>query len=212
MKEKFVITIGRQLGSGGKAVGERLSEAFGIPVYDKRLIKFAAQQSGLGQEFFEQADEKGSSKGMLTTLLGYLRSPFTGGDALYDNCLHRDSLFKVQSDVIRDLSGRESCIFVGRCADYILRDNPRCVNLFVTADRSDRIARLSRLHGIAPHEAETMIVEADRKRSDYYNYYSNRTWGAADTYHLCINSSVLGIDATAEFVRRFILQRFPDLA
>ena len=117
MNEKFVINIGRQLGSGGKAVGERLAERFGIPVYDKRLIKMAAEHSGFGQEFFEKADEK-PAKGFFATLLGYLRSPFAGDDAIYNNPLSHDALFKMQSDVIRQLAERESCIFVGRCADY----------------------------------------------------------------------------------------------
>ena len=121
MNEKFVINIGRQLGSGGKAVGERLAERFGIPVYDKRLIKMAAEHSGFGQEFFEKADEK-PAKGFFATLLGYLRSPFAGDDAIYNNPLSHDALFKMQSDVIRQLAERESCIFVGRCADYILRE------------------------------------------------------------------------------------------
>ena len=143
MNEKFVINIGRQLGSGGKAVGERLAERFGIPVYDKRLIKMAAEHSGFGQEFFEKADEK-PAKGFFATLLGYLRSPFAGDDAIYNNPLSHDALFKMQSDVIRQLAERESCIFVGRCADYILREHPRCVNIFVSASREDRIERLVR--------------------------------------------------------------------
>lgn len=191
MNEKFVINIGRQLGSGGKAVGERLAERFGIPVYDKRLIKMAAEHSGFGQEFFEKADEK-PAKGFFATLLGYLRSPFAGDDAIYNNPLSHDALFKMQSDVIRQLAERESCIFVGRCADYILREHPRCVNIFVSASREDRIERLVRTRRLTPEAAEQLMDSTDEKRADYYNYYSNRTWGAAATYHLCIDSSVLG--------------------
>lgn len=210
MKEKFVINIGRQLGSGGKAVGERLAKTFGIPVYDKRLIKMAAEQSGFCQEFFEKADEK-PSKGFLSTLLGYLRNPVTGDDGIYNNPLSHDALFKMQSDVIRERAEQESCIFVGRCADYILRDHPHCVNLFISASREDRIARLVSLHGITPEEAEKMMDTADEKRAEYYNYYSNRTWGAASTYHLCIDSSVLGIDGTAAFAEEFIRKKLKDI-
>ena len=152
MNEKFVINIGRQLGSGGKAVGERLAERFGIPVYDKRLIKMAAEHSGFGQEFFEKADEK-PAKGFFATLLGYLRSPFAGDDAIYNNPLSHDALFKMQSDVIRQLAERESCIFVGRCADYILREHPRCVNIFVSASREDRIERLVRTRRKRPNSS-----------------------------------------------------------
>ena len=186
MNEKFVINIGRQLGSGGKAVGERLAERFGIPVYDKRLIKMAAEHSGFGQEFFEKADEK-PAKGF--------------------NPLSHDALFKMQSDVIRQLAERESCIFVGRCADYILREHPRCVNIFVSASREDRIERLVRTRRLTPEAAEQLMDSTDEKRADYYNYYSNRTWGAAATYHLCIDSSVLGIDGTAAFAEEFIRKK-----
>ena len=120
------------------------------------------------------------------------------------NCLSNDALFKVQSDVIRKLAAEKSCLFVGRCADYILRDNPRCVNVFVSASREDRIARLCCLHGISENEAEEMMNRADKKRSEYYNYYSYKTWGMASTYHLCIDSSVLGIEKTVDFIEEFV--------
>lgn len=206
MNERFVINIGRQLGSGGKAVGERLAARFGIPVYDKRLIRLAAERSGFGQEFFERADEK-PAEGLLATLLGYLRSPFAGDDALSDNPLSPDALFKTQSDVIRQLAERESCIFVGRCADYILRDHPRCVNLFISASREDRIRRLADTHGLTPAAAAQLMDSTDAGRATYYNHYSNRTWGAAATYHLCLDASALGLDATADFAEEFIRRR-----
>ena len=120
------------------------------------------------------------------------------------NVLSNDALFKIQSDVIRDLAGRESCIFVGRCADYILRDHPRAVNVFISADEEDRIERLCRLHGITPEEARTRMRRTDASRADYYNYYSSRTWGEAATYHLCVNSSTLGgEEGTADFILEF---------
>ena len=206
MKAKFVINIGRQLGSGGKAVGERLAQTFGIPVYDKRLIKMAAEQSGFCQEFFERADEK-PAKGFLTTLLGYLRSPIAGDETILNNPLSHDALFKMQSDVIRQRAEQESCIFVGRCADYILREHPRCANIFISSTREDRIARLRRIHGISDEEAESMMAKADKKRSEYYNYYSYKTWGAAASYHLCIDSSVLGIEGTVDFIEEFVSKK-----
>ena len=166
----------------------------------------AAEQSGFGQEFFERADEK-PAEGLLTTLLGYLRSPFFGDDALSDNPLSHDALFKTQSDVIRQLAESESCIFVGRCADYILREHPRCVNLFISASREDRIERLVRTRGITPEAALQLIDTTDAKRAAYYNYYSNRTWGAAATYHLCLDASALGIDGTAAFAEEFIRRK-----
>ena len=206
MEDKFVINIGRQLGSGGKAVGEAVARRLGIGVYDKQLINLAAEQSGLCPEVFERVDEK-ESRNLFSTLVAYLRSPFVGSEYAGSNVLSNDALFKIQSDVIRDLAARESCIFVGRCADYILREHPRCVNIFVSASREDRIERLVRTRRLTPEAAEQLMDSTDEKRADYYNYYSNRTWGAAATYHLCIDSSVLGIDGTAAFAEEFIRKK-----
>lgn len=202
MEDKFVINIGRQLGSGGKSVGEILSRRLGVRVYDKQLINLAAEQSGLCPEFFEQADEK-QARSIFSTLIGYLRAPFSGEDGAMGDVLGSDALFKIQSDVIRDLAARESCIFVGRCADYILREHPRCVNVFISAETADRCERLCASHGITPAQAREMMAGTDRRRSDYYNYYSSRTWGEAATYHLCIDSSALGLEGTADLILDF---------
>ena len=135
-QDKFVINIGRQLGSGGKAVGEALGRRLGVHVYDKQLINLAAEQSGLCTELFEQADEK-KSRSLFSSLIGYLRMPFASEEGSVTDVLSSEALFKIQSDVIRDIASRESCIFVGRCADYILRDHPRAVNVFVTGRSAD---------------------------------------------------------------------------
>lgn len=212
MEDKFVINIGRQLGSGGKSVGERIARQLGVPLYDKQLINLAAEQSGLCPELFEKVDEK-ESKSLFSTLIGYLRAPFAGDDGGMTNVLSNDALFKIQSDVIRDIAARESCVLVGRCADYILREHRRCVNVFITADEADRCARLCRSHGITSEQARTLMARTDARRADYYNYYSSRTWGEAATYHLCVNSSVLGVEGTAEYVLDFaarkLKMRFP---
>lgn len=203
MKELFVINIGRQLGSGGKDIGEIIARRLGIRLYDKELLTLAAQQSGLCPEFFEKADEKGA-RNVFSTMIAYLRSPFAGDMGNVTNVLSNDALFKIQSDVIRDIAARESCVFVGRCADYILRDHPRAVNVFVAADRADRCERLCRQCGITPGEAEARMDREDARRAAYYNYYSSGTWGMASTYHLCVDSSVLGIDGTVDFVLEFV--------
>lgn len=204
---KYFINIGRQLGSGGKLIGEKIARRLGIPLYDKQLINLAAEQSGISPEFFERADEK-ESRSLFASLLGYLRSPFSGGEAgMTTGVLSSEALFKIQSDVIRDLASRESCVFVGRCADYILRDYPRIVNVFITGDRSDRGERLCRLHGITPSEAEELMTRTDAKRASYYNYFSCGTWGMASTYHLCVDSSMLGIDGTVDFILEFVSRK-----
>lgn len=206
MNPNYIINIGRQLGSGGKEIGEKLATCLGIGFYDKELINLASEESGLCKEFFENADEK-ASQGLIGGLFG-MRFPFISEGAMPGiNCLSNDALFKVQSDVIRRLAAEKSCLFVGRCADYILRENPRCVNVFISASKEDRISRLCRIHGIDEEAAETMMEKADKKRSEYYNYYSYKTWGAAATYHLCIDSSSLGIDGTVDFVETFIVNK-----
>ena len=209
-REKFVINIGRQLGSGGKLIGEIIARRLGVKLYDKELINLAARESGLCAECFEQADERGR-KGGFARLIGYLRAPFAGYEGgNTNNILANESLFRIQSDVIRDIAARESAIFVGRCADYILRENPRCVNVFITADEQNRCARLcERLH-CTEEEARALMERTDGQRASYYNYYSSRTWGEAATYHLCVNSSVLGDEGTADFILEFAARKLHE--
>ena len=203
MNETFVINIGRQLGSGGRQIGEKLSAEFGIGFYDKELIQLASKESGLGKEFFEKADEK-SSFSFIGGLLG-LRTNINN-EVYVNNYLCNETFFKIQSDVIRELAQKDSCVFVGRCADYILRDH-RCINIFITADTEDRVKRVAQTYQLSLDKAQDLIVKTDKKRSEYYNYYSNKVWGAAESYHLCINSSVLGMDQTVAFIAQFIKQR-----
>ena len=202
MNDKYVINIGRQLGSGGREIGEKLAARLGIAFYDKELINLASKESGLSEELFEKADEK-PSQTIIGGLFGARFSLFTDSSLPYTNYLSNDALFKIQSDVIRKLATEKSCLFVGRCADYILRENPRCVNVFVTASMDVRIKRLSSTGELTKEQAEELIAKTDKKRSEYYNYYSYKTWGAASTYHLCIDSSVLGIDQTVLFIEEF---------
>ncbi|MEG1545973.1 MAG: cytidylate kinase-like family protein [Bacteroides sp.] len=206
MNKNYVINIGRQLGSGGKEIGEKLATKLGISFYDKELINLASDESGLCKELFEKADEK-ASQSIVGGLFG-MRFPFiSDGSIPYGNCLSNDALFKIQSDVIRRLAEQKSCLFVGRCADYILRDNPRCVNIFISASLSDRMQRIRHIHHLSEEKAEELIEKTDKKRASYYNYYSYKTWGAAATYHLCIDSSVLGVDETVAFIKTFIIKK-----
>lgn len=206
MNKKYVINIGRQLGSGGRKIGEKLSHELGISFYDKELINLASKESGLCREFFEKADEK-TSQSIIGGLFG-MRFPFIGdGSIPYGNFLSNDALFKIQSDVIRELAKKESCIFVGRCADYILREHPRCINVFISAKLEDRIERICKQYDLSEEKAEELIEKTDKRRASYYNYYSFKTWGMASTYHLCIDSSVLGINDTAEFIKSFVTQK-----
>ncbi len=201
MDKNFIINIGRQLGSGGRSIADILAHHYNIIAYDRKLIELAAKESGLSQEFFENADEKKSH--------GFFHSIFSNRVAANalgsnDSYLSNDALFKVQSDIIRDLAERESCIFIGRCADYILREHPHCINLFFTANLEDRVARMASEKNITLAQAEELIEKTDRRRANYYNYYSGKTWGAAESYDLCINTSHLGFEGTAEMLINFI--------
>ena len=163
----------------------------------------ASDESGLCKEFFEKADEK-AQQTMLGGLFGGRLQFISDGTIPYGSFLNNDSLFKIQSDVIRQVAEEGSCLFVGRCADYILRNHPKCINLFISASHEERIARLCNLHNITPSEAEEMMTRADKRRAEYYNYYTYKTWGAAASYHLCINSSALGIEGSVDFIEKFV--------
>mgnify|MGYP000823719788 CR=1 FL=1 len=204
--EQFVINIGRQLGSGGRTVGEIIARRLGVKLYDKELINLAARESGICSEFFEKADEK-ESRSVLSTMIGYLRSPFAGDCGGVTSVLSNDALFKIQSDVIRDVAERESCIFVGRCADYILREHPRRVDVFISASEADRIRRICARTGCTADEARAQMERGDARRAGYYNYYSSKTWGAAATYHLCVSTSPLGDEGTADFILEFAARK-----
>jgi cytidylate kinase len=199
--EKFVINIGRQYGAGGLKAAEILSKSLGINYYDKNLIKIAAKKSGFCKEFFENMDEKKAS-GFAGDLSGLLTSVF-GGGYYGDNLLLNESLFKIQSDIIKQLARKEPCIFVGRCADYILRENPKSINVFICADIEDRIKSVCEEQKEGIETAREKIEKNDKQRAKYYNFYSNKIWGAASSYHLCLNSSVLGIEKTAEIIQAF---------
>jgi len=206
MEEKYAITIGRQLGGGGKLTGELLSKKLSIPCYDKELIQLASKESGLGKDFFEKADEKTS----LSTFRNYIgfRSGFMGNTEI--NYLSNETLFKIQSDVILDLAEKESCIFVGRCADYILRNHKRCLKIFICADMPDRIQRLCNNLSISEKEAKALIEQTDKKRASYYNYFSNKVWGMATSYDICFNSSVFEMDNIVALVEDYVRRRFPQ--
>lgn len=202
----YVINLGRQLGSGGRQIAKRIAADLGIAYYDNKLIELAAEQSGLCKEFFQKADEKASHSvlgGIFSSRFPYL----TSGGFAYDSYLSNDSLFKIQSDVIRNLAEQQSCLFVGRCADYILRDHPRSCNIFISSPIEVRTKRVMEYEGISEKEAIAMIEKGDKHRASYYNYYSFKKWGEAGTYHLCIDSSILGIEETTTFIETFIKRK-----
>lgn len=205
IKQKpFIITIGRQYGSGGRAIGRLLASEFGIDYFDRELVALAAAQSGLAPEYFERADEV-APRGLLSALAAPLS--LSGGASGSQCTLSRESIFQFQADVIHQMADSNSCVIVGRCADYILRDNRRMVSLFLTAPLEQRVARTALHESLTERQAEEQCVRNDKRRRSYYDFYTDRTWGTASSYHLTIDTSRLGIEATAAFLKGYILER-----
>ena len=199
MDNKFIVNIGRQLGSGGREIGEKLAARLGIDFYDKELINLASEESGLCREFFEKADEK-ASQGIIGGLFG-MRFPFISDGAMpATNCLSNDALFKVQSDVIRKLASEKSCLFVGRCADYILRDKADCLKVFIHADMKFRAERIVKVYGEREQSPEERLRDKDKRRAAYHRFYTNMKWGHAQNYHLTLDSGVIGIDKCVDII------------
>ncbi|MBQ0104180.1 MAG: cytidylate kinase-like family protein [Prevotellaceae bacterium] len=205
--EPYAITIGRELGSGGKIIGEQLAKELNIPIYDRRLIKMAAQESGFSPEMFRNADER-TSYGMMSAMVKTVTSAFSNITGMYDSSISDESLFKIQSDIILQKTSTESCIIVGRCADYILRKHPRHLNLFIRANMDERIQRVRDREILSADEARDMILAEDKKRAEYHDFYCETNWGDSRAYDLCINSSILGVEGTAQFLLQYIKNYF----
>jgi len=195
MDKKIIINIGRQFGGGGLGVAHELGRKLGIPVYDKELITKAAQDSGFSKVIFEESDEK---KRFFS-----LSSIFANRFGDTENYMSDRGLFKMQSETIRKIAEQGSAIIVGRCADYILRDMECTLDVFLTSPLEVRAARIAERSGLSLEEAEKLAEEKDKNRAEYYNYYTFTDWGVASTYDLCLDSSALGIEGTADLIIEF---------
>lgn len=201
MAEKFIITIGRQFGSGGRVVGKELAKRLGFDYYDKELLNEAAKISGLDCSCFEQADEK-----ELFSIPNILTSNwFSFG--LGDNgnsSMSSEYIFKCQSEVIEMIAQKGNCVIVGRCADYVLRKLPNCINLFLHAPIEARVERVMARDKISEKEAYSIVKRHDKQRAAYYNFFTDKTWGDGKSYHFSIDSSILGIPETCDIICSFI--------
>ena len=198
MTGNLVITIGRECGSGGRLIGNRLAEKLNIKCYDKELLTLAAKKSGLCEEIFESHDEKPTNSFLYSLVMdtysfGYSSAGFT-------DMPMNHKIFLAQFEAIKKLASEGPCVMVGRCADYALADNPDCFSVFVHANLDWRINRIAQKYNKNAKEAKDMINKTDKSRSSYYNYYTNKKWGSADSYNLCLDSSKLGIDGTAKAI------------
>ncbi len=199
MPKKIIITIARQYGSGGREIGERVAKELGIPLYDKQLITDAAAKGSLNEEVIRGADESAANSLLYTLAMGSNH---------YGTTMHfgykmplNDKLFILQSEVIREYANKGSCIVIGRCADYVLRENPDVFRLFIYGDLEHRKERVAQRH---PEYKPSQIVDAinktDKRRASYYNFYTGNKWGKFDNYDMAINSSTLGIEGTVQVI------------
>ena len=196
MEKKLIINIGRQFGGGGLGVASELGRKLEIPVYDRELIAKAAQDSGFSAALFEQSDEKRRIFSLSAIFTSIYSSPT-------ENYMSDKGLFEIQCETIRRIAGQGSAIIVGRCSDYILRDMDCTLNVFLTSPLEERVKRICERHGLCEEKAEALILQKDKAREEHYNYYTFGHWGMASTYDLCIDSSILGIEGTADFIIDF---------
>ena len=204
MDKKIIINIGRQLGAGGLEIGRMLAQEFHAKYYDRELLNLAAEESGFSAEFFKRNDER---KGFLRSFLSLPYGNGVGSTNFYQNNFSQESLFKFQSDAIRKAADEGSCVFLGRCADYVLRDYPNVVNVFITASLDTRIRVVAETKGISADEAKKTIEQKEKNRAEYYNYYTGKQWGYAASYDLCIDASLLGFEATERIIADFVRKK-----
>jgi cytidylate kinase len=197
-----IYTIGREFGSGGREVGEKLAQKLGIKLYDKELLQQAAKDSGFCEEIFENHDEKPTNSFLYSLVMdtysvsGYSAAPFL------DMPLNH-KVFLAQFETIKKIAEKESCVIVGRCADYALSDNPDCINVFIHADLDVRIKNVSRNLNITENKARDIINKTDKQRASYYNYYTSKKWGDSKSYNLSLDAGKLGTDNCVEMILKF---------
>lgn len=196
MVDKLIITIGRQYGSGGREIGKTLAKSLGIPCYDKELLGLVAKGSGFSEEILENYDEKAVNN------FYYFQTGIYSATQLP---LHHQ-LFIAQLKTIKEIAEKESCVFIGRCADYVLSEHPNCVNIFITSDLDRRIERAVEHYGTPKKHAKKVVNKVDKEREAYYDFYSTKKWADIENYHLVIDSCI-GIENTAKLIENYIEMR-----
>lgn len=199
---RTIITIGRQAGSGGKEIGEKLAASLGIKCYDRELLERAAKESGLCEEIFENHDEKPTRSFLYSLVMDTYSYGYSS--AAYHDMPINHKVFLAQFDAIKKIAEEGPCVIVGRCADYALEEYDNVIRLFLYAPSDIRAERVSKLHDMSIGKAKERISKSDKQRASYYNYYTNKKWGDAVSYDLCINTSILGIDGTVELIKGII--------
>ena len=198
MKTNTIITIGREFGSAGREIGRKIAEDFEIKLYDKEMLARAAKESGICEEIFESHDEKPTNSFLYSLVMDTYSMGYSGNT--YTDMPINHKVFLAQFDAIKKIADEGPCILVGRCADYALESYKNVVSVFIHADLDARIRRIARIYDLTDAKAKDLIQKTDKKRSSYYNYYTNKKWSNADSYELCINSTQRRIEGTARLI------------
>ncbi|MDD3139279.1 MAG: cytidylate kinase-like family protein [Lachnospiraceae bacterium] len=197
-----IITIGRQFGSAGREIGQKVADEFGIKLYDKELLTIAAKESGICEELFETHDEKPTNSFLYSLVMDTYSMGYSANS--YTDMPINHKVFLAQFDTIKKIANQGPCVIVGRCADYALENYDNCLNIFIHASLEARIKRIARIYDIADSKAKDMIIKTDKKRASYYNYYTNKKWEESESYDLCISSSKLGVEGSVKAIKGFV--------
>lgn len=197
-----VITIGRQFGSAGREIGEKVAEYFGIKCYDKELLSRAAKESGFCEEMLENHDERPTNSFLYNLVMDTYSFGYNASHFVDMPISHK--VFLAQFDAIKSIASEGPCVIVGRCADYALSEFTNCVHIFIYGNEDTKVERIMKKYDLTAAKAKEMCVKKDKQRQSYYNYYSSKKWGRADSYDLCINSSVLGVEGTVKLLVQYI--------
>ena len=198
---KTVITIGRQFGSAGREIGEKVAEYFGIKCYDKELLTRAAKESGFCEEMIQNHDERPTNSFLYNLVMDTYSFGYNASSFVDMPISHK--VFLAQFDTIKKIASEGPCVIVGRCADYALAGFENAVHLFIYADEAAKVKRIMEKYSLSEAKARDMIIKKDKQRQSYYNYYSSKKWGRADSYDLCINSSILGVEGTVKLITQY---------
>lgn len=206
MSDHLIITIGREYGSGGHEIGMKLANELGIKCYDKELLELAAKESGLCTEVMEHHDEKPTNSFLYSLVMDTYSMGYSAASSFIDMPINH-KVFLAQFDTIKHLAEKESCVIVGRCADYALEENSNTIRVFIKAPLAARVARIVERNKVTEDKAFELIAKTDKKRASYYNYYTSKKWGEAKSYDLCIDSNMVGLDGAIAIIKAFIEEK-----
>lgn len=198
----FVITIARGYGSGGRTIGKMLAKELNVEYYDRELLRMASDDSGINEELFGKADEKIKNSILFKAARKVYKGELLPPDS--DDFVSNQNLFNYQAKVMKELAQTQNCVIVGRCADFVLKDNKNVLKIFVHAPLNSCIETVMELNSLSRKEAEKLILTTDKNRAEYYKYYTGREWDNAMNYDLCLNSSELGFEKCVELVKSYI--------